>query len=239
MLGLKLTPPETSVPSHTRRRIWSHPELCSHSIVVLTFDQLYAAPLAGAPRAETLAAIESGADLETVLGPLTTVVDLERVRRLTLDLLSNSLNIEYAGAGTGASRLRLTFGSPREADACFTKIWRRLSDEFQLSPYRRDAWHSVREPLTLLAVTLLITALLAGLVSVHEDMATPHAAHVAPAGDSAVLRPAPKTTWDALMEWLNWKVVCGLGGAGAACSQVWLYRRLTAPPVSLDLLRKS
>jgi hypothetical protein len=236
MLGLNLIPCETSIPSHTRRRIWSHPELCSHSILVLSFDQLHATPLAGAPRAETLAAIESGADLEAVLGPLTTVVDLDRVRRLTLDLLTNSLNIEYAGAGNGTSRLRITFASSKAADSCFTKIWRRLGEDFGLAPYGRDAWHSIRGPLALLAVTLLTTALLAALASVHEDAATSHP--VNSLTSDGVIHPSPKTRSDSLLDWLNWKVVCGLGGAVAACSQVWLYRRLTAPPVSLDLLRK-
>jgi hypothetical protein len=36
---------------------------------------------------------------------------------------------------------------------------------------------------------------------------------------------------------MNWKVVCALGGAVAAASQVWLYRRLTTPPASLELVR--
>ena len=40
-----------------------------------------------------------------------------------------------------------------------------------------------------------------------------------------------------LLGWMDWRVVCGLGGAAAAGSQVWLYRRLTAPPAALEVVR--
>ena len=71
-----------------RRRVWAHPDVKSHSLVVLTFEQLCLAPLAGAPKAELVAAAEAGGDLDDLLGPLAVVVDLIAVRRLKLDLLT-------------------------------------------------------------------------------------------------------------------------------------------------------
>jgi hypothetical protein len=205
--------------------MWSHPELSSHSVLVLTYDRFYLAPLAGTPKSTTLAAIDAGLDLDDLLGPLTTVIDLENVHQLTLDLLTNSLTIEYSGNNLKRSRVRLTFATPEAADSCFTKIWRRLGNEFQLAPYGRDAWHAMRTPLALLAAILIATAALAGILSVYEDMAstrTPTLNH---------------STVEMLLGWMNWRVVCGVGGVAAACSQVWLYRRITAPPESLELFK--
>lgn len=213
--------------------MWSHPELSSHSVLVLTSNRLYLAPLTGTPKSETVAAIEAGLDLDQLLGSLATVVELAAIRRLTLDLLTNSLTIEYAGSAINRSRLRLTFSSSEAADACFTKIWRRLGDEFQLAPYQRDAWHSMRGPLALLAVILFLTAVMSGLLSVREDTAAARASHVNRTGADAPAEPGSAK----ILDWLNWRVVCGVGGVAAACSQVWLYRRLTAPPESLELIK--
>jgi hypothetical protein len=219
--------------------VWTHPELSSHSVLVLTFDRFYLAPLAGSPKSTTLAAIEAGVDLDDLLGPLTTVIDLENIRQLRLELVVNSLTIEYVGRSMKQSRVRLTFATPEAADASFTKIWRRLGDDYQLAPYKRDTWHSVRSPLALLTFILLVTALLAGMVSIYEDMASTHMPpfnHAATGGPIEKVEAA-KSNWAVLFGWMNWKVVCGLGGVAAACSQVWLYRRLTTPPESLELIK--
>jgi hypothetical protein len=137
------------------------------------------------------------------------------------------------------SRVRLTFATPEAADACFTKIWRRLGDEFQLAPYKRDTWNSMRSPLALLAFILFVTAALAGMVSIYEDMASTHmpAFNHATTGVSIEKVEATKSTWATLFGWMSWKVVCGLGGVAAACSQVWLYRRLTTTPEALELIK--
>ena len=230
-------PLETTLPGHIRRRVWSHPELSSHSVVVLTFDRLYMAALTGSPKPELMAAIESGADLDELLGPLTTVIDLPAIRQLSLDLLTNSLNVEYSGNGSAKGRLRLTFSNPEAADACFTKIWRRLGDGFQLVPYKKDSWQSIRGPLGLLAVVLLATAVLSGLMSVYQDMASPRQAQAASHSETAAVHEFANSRWNSLSKILNWRVICGLGGIGAACAQVWMYRRLTTPPVSLELIR--
>jgi hypothetical protein len=219
--------------------MWTHPELSSHSVLVLTFDRFYLAPLTGTPKSTTLGAIEAGADLDDLLGSLTTVIDLENIRQLRLELIANSLTIEYVGRGMKRSRVRLTFATPEAADACFTKIWRRLGSDFQLAPYKRDNWHSMRSPLALLAAILLATAAMAGLLSIYEDMASTHMHpfNNATTGGSIAKAESAKPSWASLLDFLNWRVVCGLGGVAAACSQVWLYRRLTTPPESLELIK--
>src|SRR5215207_2566563 len=98
-------PPETLLPGATRRRVWAHPEAKSHSLVVLTFERMLAAPLAGAPKPEVVSAVENGGNLDELLGPLAVVVDLATVRDVKLDLLTNSLAVDYAKDGLSNSRL--------------------------------------------------------------------------------------------------------------------------------------
>ncbi len=166
------------------------------------------------------------------------MIDLVTIRKLSLDLLTNSLTLDYAGSGIGKSRLRLTFATPETADACFSKIWRRLGEGYQLAPYKPDAWRSVRAPLALLGLILLVTAVLVGMHSIHQDRAATlaHPTHIG-ADETAPAVSAARSGWDAVFDWLNWKVVCGASGVAAAGSQVWLYRRLTAPPLALELSR--
>lgn len=208
-------PPETTLPGATRRRVWAYPEAKSHSLVVLTFDQLLVAPLAGPPKPEVVAAIEGG-DLDELLGPLAVAVDLAAVRHVVLDLLTNALVVEYTTDGRGVRRLTVTFATAEAADACFTKVWRRLGDDHKLQPYQRDVWAAARAPLALLAGALLATALLVLGLSVAEDTA---------AGRGRFGGP-------------GWRTVCAVGGALAAGAQVWLYRRLTRPPEKLELKRE-
>lgn len=226
---------ETALPGSTRRRIWTHPEVKLHSLVVLTFDRLYATPLAGMPKPEVVSAIEAGGDLDELLGTYV-VIDLVTVRQLKLDLLTNSLVVEYAKDGLSTNRLTVTFTNPEAADACFTKIWRRLGKEFQLQPYKRDAWSAARSPIVLLVGALLTTAVLALVLSVHEDMASVRAAQANVDGLEGA-KNLPKSPLEVLLSWMDWRWVCGFGGVMAAIAQIWLYRRLTRPPVALELKR--
>jgi hypothetical protein len=210
----------------------------SHSLVVLTFDRLYATPLAGPPKPEMLSSVLSGCDLDDLLGSLAVVIDLVSIHRLKLDLLTNSLVVEYAKSGSGAARLTVVFADPEAADACYTKLWRRLGDSFKLRPYKRDAWAAARAPIVLLVGALLATAVLALVLSVFEDMASARAAVRAAAPDGTDgARTVPRAPLEALIGWMNWRAVCAVGGAVVAVAQVWLYRRLTRPPVSLELVR--
>jgi hypothetical protein len=249
MPGLKIGPSTTTITAspldaaraaQARRRLWQHPDLTSHSLLVLTFEQVYLTSEAGIPKPEVVTAVEAGADLEQVLGSLAVVIDLVSVRRLRLDLQTNSLVIEYLGNGVSTSQQRVTFATPEAADACFTKIWRRLGSGFGLASYRRDNWALARGPLGLLAGALLVTAALAIVLSVFEDMASARAAsrvNTPGLGELGSRMNLPQSPLEVLIGWLDWRVVCGLGGVVAAVSQVWLYRRLTTPPASLELIR--
>jgi hypothetical protein len=237
MPGLNPSPFEATSQAQTKRRVWAHPDLTSHSLLALTTNLLYLAPHSGETKTkpETLAAIDAGADLENVFGPLAVVIDLFSIRRLHLDLLENSLVIEYRGSGQGTSRQRISFATPEAADACFTKIWRRLGEDYELAPYKRDTWALAQPPLLLLLGALFVTALLVLLLNVFQD------SDVMP--DSVHFGTAPAAKVDAstsggLHAWLDWRVVCAVGGMAAAVSQVWLFRRLTAPPLSLELIRR-
>ena len=226
MPALDVYPSDTEIFGLVKRRVWGYPELRSHSVMVLTARRLHLAPLAGEPNPEALAAIDKGIDLEKILDPLTTLIDLDTVRRLNLDLLTNSLVVEYTAAGHTAARATVVFQNADDADACFSKLWRRLGGTFTLAPYQRTSWEVARAPLTLLFGLLVAAAVLVFALNVAEDAATARAAEGAAA-----------TALDAALGWLNWKVVCGVAGVLAAVLQVWLYRRLTHPPVRLELLR--
>ena len=223
---------DTTLPGSSRRRVWVHPEVKSHSLVVLTFDRLHVAPLAGAPKADLLAAVGAGGDLEDLLGPLAVVVELISVQHLKLDLLSNALVVEYAN-GLGTSRLTVVFAGPEAADLCFTKLWRRLGDGYKLRPYQRDPWTLARGPLVMLVGVLVATAALALTLSAFEDMASARAVARLAADGKAL----PKTPLEYLLGWMSWRAVCAAGGVAAGASQVWLYRKLTRPPVSLEVTK--
>jgi hypothetical protein len=240
MPALKSPPlPETTIPGAMRRRIWKHPELRSHSLLVLTFDELRLAPLAGSPKADTVAAIEMGADLDDLLGPLATVVELSSIRRVTLDLLANTVVVDYAGKVRGRSRLTVVFAAPETADAFFTKLWRRLGSSCELLPYKRETWALARAPLAALGLVVGITLALAVLLNLVEDysgMRSGGSVSVPAAGEAGTSVDLPRQSTESPSGWFNWKFVCMLGGAAAAGTQVWLYRRLTQPPVSLELM---
>jgi hypothetical protein len=225
-------PPETELPGVNRRRVWAHPELASHALAVLTFERLHLAPLGG--NVPDAAAAEAGGDLGELLGPDAAVIDLAGVHRLHLDLLANAIAIDHATNGR-AERLTVAFASPEAADACFTKLWHRLGGGFQLLPYRRDPWSAARSPLVLLFGALLATAILATTLSVYEDTASVRAAArlQAPEPDAV----PPDSPLEQLLNRLDWRWACAAGGAVAALAQVWLYRRVTRPPVALELTR--
>ena len=238
MPALNAYSPTLDPPCSTRRRVWSHPVLQSHSLLVLTRDELYLSPLSGVPRPEAVAAAAADADLDELLGSLATVIDLASVRRAKLDLLSNSLILDYS-RGQQKCRLVLTFSTPIAADACFSRVWRRLGEGCVLRPHQRAWWPLARSPLTLLGAILAATALLAFAITLSDNLATANAAASVNVpgeehrGGPVLIPPALHS----LIGWMDWRAVCALGGGAAAFSQVWLYRRLTHPPVSLEVIR--
>ncbi len=218
---------DTSIPGLTRRRVWSAPSVVSHSVLALTFQKLYLAPAGVNLRADTEATIINGGDLEAIFGPLGTVVDLSKVSRVRFDLVANSLTLEYpqregSGAirsqgGTAQAQVMIEFSSHEIADDVYTKIWRRLGDRVALKPYRRDYWELGRIPAALMVGVLVATILLVA------------------AANAAVDAGPVETGLRSLLQRLDWRWVCGAGGAVLAVLQIWVYRSVTQPPMRLEL----
>lgn len=238
MPALNVEPQPMEVSQTSRRRVWFHPELESHSLLVLTADRVYLAPLAGSPRPEvvaaTAAAAAGGADLDDLLGALATVIELAAVRRVKLDLLSNALLIDISRSGRAKSRIGVTFATAAAADACFSRIWRRLGGG-KLESQQRDWWSLTRGPLLLIAGILAATALLTLTIVVVDGLPTSQSAASVNVPGGPVL--VPRSPLQAIFGWMDWRVVCALGGAATAVAQVWMYRRLTQPPVALEVIR--
>jgi hypothetical protein len=229
---------ETTLPGHKRCRTWAHPEVTSHSLVVLSFEQLLVTPPAGAPAPELVEAVEAMGNPGELLGPGVAAIDFADIRDVKLDLLADALVVEYAARGRDAGRLTIAFAGPEAADACFTRLWRRLGVDFQLKPYKRDAWAAARTPLVFMVAALVMTAALVLTLSAFEDMASDRAAAQRAAAEGVVpIGPPPRSVLERALGWMDWRGVCALGGIAAAATQVWLYRRLTRPPVSLELTR--
>jgi hypothetical protein len=235
MPAVNLYAPPVEVSQPTQRRVWPYPDLQSHSLLILTLDRIYLAPLPGPPRLEVLAAAEFGDDPGELLGPDATVIELASIRRAKLDLLSNALTIDSARSRT-ASQIMLTFAETESADMCFSRIWRRLGEGCSLQK-PRDWLALARLPLAILAAIFVATALLSLSIHVVDDLATAQAAasmNVPGEGESILV---PRSPVHSLMAWMDWRVVCALGGAAAAATQVWLYRRITQPPLALEITR--
>lgn len=230
MPALSLYRPPIDVGRPSKRRVWSYPELQSHSLLALTLDALYLAPNTGEPRAESVAAAEADGDLDEIFGPLATVVELAAVQRAKLDLLANTLTLDIVRAQHTASRLVLTFDTPEAADSCFSRIWRRLGPGCKLLSHRPDWRPLARVPLICLAVVLAVTAVLALAVSAAEDLP-------AAGGAASVNVPGEPLVLSGPLGKLDWRWISAAGGCAAAVTQVWLYRRITQPPVSLEVIR--
>ncbi|HVK18886.1 MAG TPA: hypothetical protein VM533_18290 [Fimbriiglobus sp.] len=200
---------DTAFPGFTRRRVWRAPEVRSHSLVLLTATRLFLVPSG----VEVPADIESTADLDAALGPVATTIELSTVRRLTHALLAFTLRLESTGRP-----VVVRFASAEAADAAFAMLWRRLGPEFALDQPRPGSWAAARGPVAILVGMLIATLALALAASAAADLP----AH-------------PVTT---TLRAMDWRVVCGLGGAALALVQVRLYRRLTCPPARLDLTRR-
>lgn len=216
------TPPaapiDTAAPGLTRRRVWQAPAVRTHSLVCLTFARLYLAPANAAVRPDSAQAILDGANLEQVFGPLATVIDLPTVRKVALDLTTNTLTMDYRptlATRSGAiptGQVVIGFASYEAADEVFTKVWRRLADRLTLHQDRRPTRELVRTPLATIAGVCLATLLLVLLALAFSDAGTPG------------------------VRLFDWRVIAGAGGVVLAGLQVWLYRRWAAPPKKLELL---
>ena len=218
---------DTGMPGLTRRRVWTAPVVTSHSMLALTFTKLYLAPAGAQFRPDTASNMINGGDLDATFGPFGTVVDLFKVTRVRFDLLTNGLTLEYPQSeGSGAIRMQggmpqaqvvLEFANHEMADEVYTKIWRRLGNRVELKPYRRDYWELGRVPVALIIGVLFATLILIAATNVAEDA-------------------GPTTNpFLAGLQRLDWRWVCGAGGAALAVLQIWIYRMFTQPPTHLEL----
>lgn len=230
-LAAPAAPVDTLMPGSTRRRVWQAPAVRSHSLLTLTLTKLYLAPAGPPPKPEAVAAIQEGANLDDAFGPLAVAVDLLAVRRVKLDLTANSLTIEYdptrgrpGGSGVVGRAPRaeavIAFADHATADDVYTKLWRRLGERFELKTHGVATDGTARRPVAVMAGVLAVTAVLALLSVVVSNLSDP----------PELLAPFAA---------LDWRVVCGLGGAALAGLQVWLYRRLSSPPTALELVARS
>lgn len=218
-LRIPPAPVDTVAPGLTRRRVWQAPAVRSHAMVALTLSRLYLAPASFKVSGAIVETILGGADLESVFGPLATVIDLPAVRKVTHDLLTNTLTLDYRPAVASRSstiptgQVVIQFDTHEAADEVFTKVWRRIADRVKLVQDRRPTWDLIRTPLAAIGGVLLATILLALCAVMWADSAWPASRGFAP----------------------DWRWVCGLGGVALAGLQVWLYRRWTTPPSRLEL----
>ena len=211
---------DTALPGLTRRRVWRAPQVRSHAVVCLTPAKLYLAPASDADPEAVATAVENGADPDAAFGPTAAVIEVTSVRKVTHDLLTNTLTVEHlrpAEAGGGVAAAAVEFATHEAADEAFTSVWRRLGERFALTPHTQDGWELARAPVAFMSGVLVATLTLSLVANAAADAG----------GASGPL---------ALFAAADWRWVCGLGGAALAGLQVWLYRRLTRPPEALELL---
>lgn len=214
---------QTLPPGFAKRRVWVAPQITSHAAVILTPIRIYLAPGNSPPPADLVAAVTAGSDPAQVFGPLITTINLGAVRTVTHDLLTNTVNIDsdMSGGNTGSwtSRASIAFADAEQADALFTKLWRRLGDEFKIRPDHPPLMQMAQLPLTVLLGIFFATAILALATNAAADFG------------------ANAPGWMKALQVTNWRMIAVCGGIAAAIVQVWLYRRLTRPPVRLELAK--
>ena len=207
---------DTTLPGLQGRRVWSAPAVSSHAWLVMTPARLYLLP-AGHTTAGVRQAVEAGADLERLFGDGAECVNLADLLRADFALADLTIVL---GRATGDLTLR--FRDAEAADDLFTKLLHRTRDRLHLTSDKPDPLVAARGPLGILAGVLLATATLALTAGAAADLTTPDA-------------PAWLARWLTLLASLDWRAVCGVGGATAAWLQVAAYRRYRRPPTRLTL----
>jgi hypothetical protein len=210
------SPSDTTVPGLAQRRVWKAPEVTSHSLVVLTLPRLYLTPMTGEPKTEVVDHLQTVRLVDAFLGPLATVIDLHTVRRVKLDLATQTITLDHFTANDPRARSVIRFATAAGADSFFAKIWRRLGDGYQLKTHAPDWWVLARVPLVFLSAVILFTALAAMGLNALSDWG---------GFRSGAGRALP-----------DWRTVCIFGGGAVAIAQVWLYRLATRPPERLELI---
>lgn len=214
---------QQTLPTFNKHRVWSFPEIQSHAVVVLTASKMYIVPGNAAPPEDKVRQLENGADPVDLFGSFVTIVKLEFVKKVVHELLTNEVQLEMnvsSQSGAWISRVDLKFKESDSADAMFTKIWRRLGDQFVVRPDRPTTAKAIQAPLFGLGVVLVLTAMFVWMANAAADFGT---------NVPVLLSPFKN---------IDWKVIAIFGGILAALMQVWLYRSWTTPPNKLELIRK-
>jgi hypothetical protein len=184
----------------------------SHSLITLTLLRMYLSPKHNNPRNQA-ESVQKGVDLDSVFGPDATIIDLSTIHSVKFDMIANTLTLDFVSADK-PGRVQLSFNSHETADDVYTKLWRRLGDQVELRKFRSDYWELARMPVALMAVVIIGVALISAISNAASDLSS---------------KPI----------WLDWRWICGFGGIILAMLQLLLYRRITQPPQTLELIRKS
>jgi hypothetical protein len=212
------SPSDTTIPGLAQRRVWKAPEVTSHSLVVMTLPRLYLTPMTGEPKTDVVGQLQTVRRVDAFLGPLATAIDLHAVRRVKLDLATQTVSIDHFTGNDPRARVAIRFATAADADSFFAKLWRRLGEGFQLKTRSPEWWTLARVPLVFVAAVILFTALAAMGLNALSDWNRPRA---------GLGRALP-----------DWRTVCIVGGGAVAVAQVWLYRLATRPPERLELIPK-
>jgi hypothetical protein len=209
-----------TLPGETRRQVWSRPEVISHALVLLTANGLHLVSASQSFAPELIKELDGGADPEKRLSGDPLVIPLSSIMAVTLDLPLNALQIDYGPAPTNANSISVGLANAELADLLFEVLWWRLGPTVELQPFS-EPWQSlVRTPLMVMGVVLTVTLTFALVMNAMEDGSSPLRSIGAPS-------------------WLDWRLICGLGGGILALTQIWTYRRITRPTTRLRLVRIS
>ena len=215
---------DTTLPTLNGRRLWQAPALRSHAMLVMTAARLHLVPAHVELSPQVRTRIDAGAALDDLLPAATDVVFLPDLLEAELDLSAFTLHLTTADRDCD-----LHFADAETADDVFVKLLHRTHRLLRLSTDHPNALRLVRGPLGVMSGLLIATLTLALTVSAAADLTSPP-------GDPTAALP-----W--LDEWLHglarldWRWVCGLGGAACAWAQLALIRRLRQPPTRLRLSR--
>jgi len=209
---------DTPLPGLQGRRVWSAPAVASHAWLVMTPARLYLVPPGDAADGGLRRAADAGADLDALLGTAAERLNLADIRHADFHLAGLTLTLRRE-----AGDVTVTFHDAETADDVFTDLLRRTRDRLRLVTDRPDPLAAARGPLGILAGVLLATATLAVTASAAADLTPPDA-------------PAWLAGWLTFLASIDWRAVCGLGGAAAAWLQVAAYRRYRRAPTRLALV---
>jgi hypothetical protein len=210
------SPSDTAIPGLVERRIWKAPELTSHSMVVLTLPRLYLTPMTGVPKTEVLGQLQTSLEIDKLLGSYATSIDLHTIMRVKLNLITNTVNIDYRTANVPMARTSIVFADSKIADSFFAKLWRRLGDGYTLHTYRPEWWSLARIPVVFMAAMIVFTAIIAMGLNAISDQGFDR---------SGFGQYLP-----------NWRTICIVGGGLVGAAQVWLYRLSNRPPERLEIV---